>query len=148
MRKRLSLCVLLAASLGFASSALALSPFALFFESGSTRLDARAGAVLDNAARAIREGNIRGVALAGATDRRGSSAANLALGRRRAEAVRDALVARGAPIGIFTIETWGEDRPLVPTADGVSEAQNRLVYIALTAACPANDWLPEPPGGC
>lgn len=147
MRKRFAVWAILAATLGMVPSAQALSPFIVFFDSG-IRFDARSGATLDNAAHAFRQLNIRGVTLTGATDRRGSSAANLALGRRRAEAVRDAFVARGVPIEIFTIETWGEDRPLVATADGVDEPQNRLVYVVLTAACPAGEWFREPPGGC
>jgi outer membrane protein OmpA-like peptidoglycan-associated protein len=43
--------------------------------------------------------------------------------------VADALVARGAPRTALDVTTEGEDKPFVPTADGVREIQNRRVEI-------------------
>jgi OOP family OmpA-OmpF porin len=118
-----------------ASVAWALSPFIVFFEKGSVGLTARTALVLDNAVRASRAVPYREVILYGHTDRSGDAEANLALSRRRAEAVRDALLARGMQVETISIEVHGETRPLVETADGVDEPQNRRVEIVVIPAC-------------
>lgn len=61
-------------------------------------------------------------------DRVGTATSNLGLSRRRAEAVRAYLRARGvaAPIAI---DAFGETRPLVETEDDVAEPQNRRAEI-------------------
>jgi outer membrane protein OmpA-like peptidoglycan-associated protein len=41
------------------------------------------------------------------------------------------LVRRGVQRNIITVQAFGESRPLVPTADGVREPQNRRVEIVL-----------------
>ena len=56
---------------------------------------------------------------------------NQRLSQRRADAVAAELVARGVPRNIITVQAFGESRPLVPTADGVREPQNRRVEIVL-----------------
>ncbi|MBK1727304.1 peptidoglycan-associated lipoprotein Pal [Halorhodospira neutriphila] len=67
----------------------------------------------------------------GHTDERGSRAYNLALGERRAEAVKELLRAHGA--GTEQVETvsYGEEQPLVPESNEQAWAENRraeLVY--------------------
>jgi len=47
----------------------------------------------------------------------------------RAEAVAAELTRRGVPRTEMIIQAFGESRPLVPTADGVREPQNRRVEI-------------------
>jgi outer membrane protein OmpA-like peptidoglycan-associated protein len=32
---------------------------------------------------------------------------------------------------VITVDAVGEDRPIVPTADGVAEAQNRFVTVMI-----------------
>ena len=118
-----------------ATSAWALSPFLIFFNSGSDRLDARALAILDNAAEGVRSGDVRQLTVSGFADRSGSFAYNLRLSYRRAEAVKAALVSRGVPARIITVEAFGEGRLLVETADGVSEPHNRFVTITFTKIC-------------
>jgi OOP family OmpA-OmpF porin len=63
----------------------------------------------------------------GHTDTSGSNAYNDKLSVRRAEAVRDALVANGVQSGAISLEGRGESDPLVSTADGVPEERNRRV---------------------
>jgi len=41
------------------------------------------------------------------------------------------LVRRGVPRTVIDIEAFGDTRPLVPTAPGVREPQNRRVAIVL-----------------
>jgi outer membrane protein OmpA-like peptidoglycan-associated protein len=50
---------------------------------------------------------------------------------RRAEAVEAELVKDGVNRGEITIHGFGESNPLVPTAQGVREPQNRRVEIIL-----------------
>ena len=55
----------------------------------------------------------------------------MALSLRRANAVRDELVREGVAASDISIVALGESHPMVPTADGVREAQNRRVEIVL-----------------
>lgn len=102
----------------------------VFFDSGSARLNQRAVAQLDKMEPAIWLSCVDRVDIIGHTDRSGSSADNLKLSLRRAEIVRDALIARGAQKALFVVVRGiGEDDPLIPTADGVAEPQNNFVEI-------------------
>jgi OmpA-OmpF porin, OOP family len=67
----------------------------------------------------------------GYTDLAGTPQYDEDLSKRRADTVREALVAQGVPAGSIN-ESWrGKQNPLVRTADGVREAQNRRVDIVL-----------------
>jgi outer membrane protein OmpA-like peptidoglycan-associated protein len=102
----------------------------VFFDPGSALLNQEAVAYLDRMEPAIWFSCVDRVDIIGHTDRSGSSADNLILSLRRAEVVRDALIARGAPKTLFvTVRGVGEDDPLIPTADGVAEPQNNFVEI-------------------
>jgi peptidoglycan-associated lipoprotein len=73
------------------------------------------------------------VRLEGNADERGTREYNLALGARRAEAVRDYLVSRGvAPSRIETI-SYGKERPIDPGSSEDAWAKNRNAHTALTA---------------
>jgi outer membrane protein OmpA-like peptidoglycan-associated protein len=67
--------------------------------------------------------------LAGNADRSGAADYNVGLSQRRADNVKGYLAGRGVPEGAMTTEAFGESRPLVETADGVREPQNRNVQI-------------------
>ena len=56
---------------------------------------------------------------------------NMALSLRRANAVKDALVREGVPATAIAVVGRGESMPLVQTADGVREPQNRRVEIVV-----------------
>jgi len=71
--------------------------------------------------------------IAGHTDRSGSDQYNMGLSQRRADAVRAYLAGHGIPDGVMTTQAFGESRPLVETADGVREPQNRRVEITFGA---------------
>jgi outer membrane protein OmpA-like peptidoglycan-associated protein len=55
----------------------------------------------------------------------------MGLSQRRAQTVRAALVAQGVRANSITERWRGKDDPLVATADGVREPQNRRVDIVL-----------------
>ena len=65
------------------------------------------------------------VTLEGHTDERGTREYNLALGERRAQAVKNVLVALGIPASRMQTISYGKERPAVPHSDDQSYAQNR-----------------------
>ena len=72
-----------------------------------------------------------GVSVTGHADRAGSTDNNLALSLRRADAVRQALIAGGISADQITVSGRGEEEPAVPTPDGVREQANRRVEIII-----------------
>jgi outer membrane protein OmpA-like peptidoglycan-associated protein len=71
------------------------------------------------------------IEVAGHADRSGSPQYNMGLSRRRADNVAAELVRQGISRNEIAVTAFGETRPLVPTADGVREPQNRRVEIVL-----------------
>lgn len=69
------------------------------------------------------------VRLEGHTDERGSREYNVALGERRAQAVRRALMLQGAADAQLTTVSYGEERPAAEGSDESAWAQNRRVEI-------------------
>jgi outer membrane protein OmpA-like peptidoglycan-associated protein len=67
----------------------------------------------------------------GHTDTSGAVEYNLALSLRRANSVKDALVARGVPDGNVSVAGRGESELAVPTGDGVREQANRRAVIVI-----------------
>jgi peptidoglycan-associated lipoprotein len=65
------------------------------------------------------------VTIEGHTDERGTREYNLALGERRAQAVKNVLVALGIPAARVSTISYGKERPEVPHSDDQSYAQNR-----------------------
>jgi OOP family OmpA-OmpF porin len=71
------------------------------------------------------------VSVTGHADRAGPADYNLALSLRRADAVRQALIAGGISADQITVSGRGEEEPAVPTPDGVREQANRRVEIII-----------------
>jgi len=69
--------------------------------------------------------------VAGHADRSGTPQYNQGLSMRRAQAVAAELVRLGVKQQAIAISAFGDTRPLVPTAAGVREPQNRRVEIVL-----------------
>jgi peptidoglycan-associated lipoprotein len=65
----------------------------------------------------------------GNCDERGSREYNLALGARRAEAVKRALVLAGADGGRITTVSFGSEKPIAAGKDEESYSKNRRVDI-------------------
>jgi len=102
--------------------------FLVFFAFDDAKLSPTALSSLGHAARIALEDKGQTCVTAHA-DRAGSDAYNMELSRRRAEAVRDELVRLGVPPDKIRLVWRGEGQPLVQTADGVREAQNRRVEV-------------------
>ena len=78
----------------------------------------------------------------GHADQRGSTEYNLALGQRRAEAVKAWLGAYGIDEGRLTTLSYGKERPLDDGAEESSLARNRRAEFAI-----AGGQLTTAPGG-
>jgi len=105
--------------------------FMVFFDWGKPDIRSDDVAVLDQVAAIYRAHPGARLQLSGNTDRSGSVITNRRAGMRRAEMVRAELEKRGIPGNAMTVASFGEERPLVPTEDGVREVQNRRVEIVV-----------------
>jgi peptidoglycan-associated lipoprotein len=72
------------------------------------------------------------VRIDGHADERGSVEYNLALGMRRAQAVRQYLMDFGLDATRFETNSFGEDRPLVPGGSESAWSQNRRAEFRVT----------------
>ncbi len=99
-----------------------------YFEFDSSALTDSARAAVDAHIAALL-GNDASVRLEGHTDERGTREYNLALGERRANAVRDYMVANGVPS--YRIETisYGEENPAAYGSGESNWQQNRRVEL-------------------
>jgi len=105
--------------------------YLVFFDWDRADLTARAREIIAEAASNSRRVQATRIEVAGHADRSGSPQYNQRLSQRRADAVAAELMARGIDRSEITVTAYGESRPLVPTADGVREPQNRRVEIVL-----------------
>jgi outer membrane protein OmpA-like peptidoglycan-associated protein len=105
--------------------------FMVFFEWDKSDLSAQALDTIQRAAAAYRTKGGAQIKATGHADRSGPEIYNMALSLRRANAVKDALVRAGVKDTDISVVGLGENRPLVKTADGVREAQNRRVEIVV-----------------
>lgn len=107
------------------------SSYRVFFDWDESEVTADARRLIDQAIERSR-GSRQGVHLIGYTDASGTNAYNMRLAERRAEAVKDYLIANGVAQIAITSEARGEGDQLVMTRDGVREARNRSVLIELS----------------
>jgi outer membrane protein OmpA-like peptidoglycan-associated protein len=105
--------------------------YMVFFDFDRSDITATAAETIRKAAADAKAGQKTRIGVTGHADRSGSDAYNMALSLRRANSVKDQLVRDGIPAANITIAGRGESQPLVQTADGVREPQNRRVEIVL-----------------
>jgi peptidoglycan-associated lipoprotein len=97
----------------------------VFFDYDRADISAEAQQILQRQAEWLRRyGNVM-VTIEGHTDERGTREYNLALGERRAQAVKNVLVAHGIPASRISTISYGKERPEIPHSDEQSYAQNR-----------------------
>lgn len=107
-------------------------PTLVFFDWGKGELSNDSKASLDKVAE-LYAAAPRPMTVDGHSDKSGGSAANLAGSRLRAGVVRDYLAAKGVPANAMTVRAYGETWPIIATADGVREVQNRRVEVRFGA---------------
>lgn len=105
--------------------------YIVLFDFDRSNINQAGQAVLDQVlADAAKMGGVR-ISATGHADRSGSEDYNMALSLRRADSVREALIAGGVSPDAITVAGRGESEPAVPTPDGVKEQANRRVEIVL-----------------
>lgn len=105
--------------------------YLVFFDWDRADLTDRARQIIAEAAESSRHVQYTRIEVNGYTDRSGTPQYNIRLSIRRANNVAAELVRDGVPRGAIDIHGFGETHPLVPTAPGVREPQNRRVEIIL-----------------
>jgi outer membrane protein OmpA-like peptidoglycan-associated protein len=111
--------------------AAAAPSYMVFFDWDRSNLSQQALATIQQAANTYKTKGSARITATGHADRSGPENYNMALSLRRANAVKDALVRDGVPATAISVIGKGETQPLVPTADGVREPQNRRVEIVI-----------------
>jgi outer membrane protein OmpA-like peptidoglycan-associated protein len=105
--------------------------YLVFFDWDRADLTARARQIVAEAASASTHVQTTRIDVNGYTDLSGTAAYNQKLSVRRALSVEAELVRDGVAKSEIDIHGFGESNPLVPTAKGVREPQNRRVEIIL-----------------
>jgi len=105
--------------------------YLVFFDWDRADLTDRARQIIAEAAQATTRVQTTRIEVSGHTDKSGTARYNAGLSVRRAQNVAAELVRLGVPRQAITVQGFGESRPLVNTADGVREPQNRRVEIVL-----------------
>jgi peptidoglycan-associated lipoprotein len=103
----------------------------IYFDYDSYEIKSEFQPLIEAHARFLKANSARRVSIEGHTDERGGREYNLALGQRRAEAVRRALVLLGVADNRLEAVSFGKEKPAVPGSDEAAWAQNRraeLVY--------------------
>lgn len=99
----------------------------IHFAFDSSVLDESALAIIAAHADYIRANPSSRVRLGGHTDERGTREYNIALGERRAESVRRAMLLRGVPRAQLNVVSYGEENPVAYGSSEAAWAQNRRV---------------------
>ena len=103
----------------------------VFFESDQTDLSPQAIATLEKQAQWLQTYNRYTFTIEGHADERGTREYNIALGARRAQAVRDYLMARGIEAGRMRTVSYGKERPVAVCNDISCWSQNRRAVTVL-----------------
>lgn len=99
------------------------------FDFDKATLRPTADAKIDQAVAYVLERNVEKFELRGYADSIGSEAYNLKLSQRRANAVRNAMIKKGAPADRIVAKGYGEADPIASNATKEGRAQNRRVEM-------------------
>jgi peptidoglycan-associated lipoprotein len=100
----------------------------VYFDFDQYSLTAESRAVLLAHADKLKGASVA-VRLEGHADERGSREYNMALGEKRANAVRDFLVTQGVSGSSLEVVSFGEEQPAATGSDEASWSQNRRVEV-------------------
>ena len=90
-------------------------------------------AEVDQVAATLKQYATAKISIAGYADARGSDAANMALGKARADSIKSALVAKGIDAGRIETASGGEQDPVDSNATAGGRFQNRRTELVVTA---------------
>ena len=105
----------------------------VFFAFDSSALSAEAQAALDTQVEWLKSHETN-VIVQGYCDERGTREYNLALGERRANAVKEYLVSHGIAEDRISVISYGKERPAVFGSNEAAWAQNRRSVTVLSSA--------------
>jgi peptidoglycan-associated lipoprotein len=103
----------------------------VYFANDGHGLDASARATLAAQARWLLLNPHAAVRIEGHADERETRSRALAIGERRADAVRDFLVLQGVPSNQIAILSWGKERPEIEGVAPMAIARNRRAVTVL-----------------
>jgi peptidoglycan-associated lipoprotein len=103
----------------------------VFFPYDRSDIAPEAQQILERQARWLQRYPNLNVTIEGHADERGTREYNLSLGERRAQAVKNVLVALGIPASRISTISYGKERPEIPHSDEQSYAQNRRAVTVL-----------------
>ena len=106
----------------------------VFFESDSTELTSQSRGTLDKQAQWLQRYNRYAFTVEGHADERGTREYNIALGARRAQAVRDYLASRGIESSRMRTISYGKERPVAVCNDISCWSQNRRAVTVINAS--------------
>jgi outer membrane protein OmpA-like peptidoglycan-associated protein len=104
----------------------------LEFDAGKASLHSTATTAIERLAQLMNVYPERSVRIEGHTDSVGDDAQNQQLSERRAEAVRDAVIARGIDAARVEAVGYGETRPIADNATSSGRQQNRRIELVLS----------------
>ncbi|PLW75216.1 peptidoglycan-associated lipoprotein Pal [Cohaesibacter celericrescens] len=104
----------------------------VFFDTDSSDVNVTSQATLDKQAVWLQQYANYRVAIEGHADERGTREYNIALGARRANAVRNYLVSKGISANRMSTRSFGKERPVAVCNDISCWSQNRRAVTALT----------------
>lgn len=111
------------------SGGMASADRIVYFSYDSTNIVPESRTIIENNARSLAKNPQMITQLEGHTDERGSREYNIALGERRANAVRQTMIAMGVSPQQIRVVSFGEERPAAAGHDERSYALNRRVEI-------------------
>lgn len=111
-------------------AAMRLATRTIYFDYDSFAIRPEFQPVIEAHARFIKADRNKKVALEGHTDERGGREYNLALGQKRAEAVRRALVLQGVGENQLEAVSFGKEKPAVAGSTEAAMEKNRRVEIS------------------
>ena len=106
----------------------------VFFETDSTELTPQSVATLEKQAQWLRSYSQYAFLIEGHADERGTREYNIALGARRAQAVRDYLASRGIAAQRMRTISYGKERPVAVCNDISCWSQNRRAVTVLNTS--------------
>lgn len=107
-----------------------LAKRSIYFDYDSYTVKDEFKPVVENHARYLNTHKDRKILIQGNTDERGGTEYNLALGQKRAEAVRRAMGLLGVPDSQMEAVSFGKEKPKALGSDEASWAENRRADIA------------------
>jgi len=103
----------------------------IYFDYDEYGISAAARAVLEKISTWMFTNRATKISIEGHCDERGTNEYNLALGDRRAKAVRDVLIALGVPSGRIEMISYGEEKPVCSEKTEACYAKNRRVHFVM-----------------